>query len=519
MALDRLSPVTSFSGHGVEPHLVELTHWVAQNWWGPWRATLSSASAPRVRNKYVNSRHGKVDAHVDETISSAVQSLWGKGGGLVVVPPLMSSLSVVVDAAVRGPVLVVCPTVRMAVMGAAALRRKGLTTALVPDDWEQARAGVDVVIGARSAVFAPCAQLSSIVVIDEHDESLHEERSPTWDAVSVARERARRASIPVLLTSSVPSARSLVETDPNIEWVPSDGGWPTITITDLANVPVSGSLLSSELFDVVSQKNLSTICVLNTKGKARLIVCKSCREVQSCRDCSSLLAQDDDGKMFCQRCSSNYGSVCVGCGRSSFAIARGGVTQLRTQLESSRPDGIVEVTADTDDTWEKGRVFIGTEAALFRIPSADCVVFADIDRDLGAPRMTAASEVLTLIARAARLVGSRGRIIIQTRQPQHRLFAALSSHDVSSALREFISSEITQRKMLGLPPFSRIVRIALPDDAVIDPRILPSEVLMAKSDGAVLLRSSSHESLSSVIDQLRLQFGTSMRVYADPRRF
>jgi primosomal protein N' (replication factor Y) (superfamily II helicase) len=84
-------------------------------------------------------------------------------------------------------------------MGAAFLRRKGLSTALVPDEWDGARGGVDVVIGTRSAVFAPCPELKAVVVIDEHDELLKEERSPAWDATAVASERARHAGIPLIL--------------------------------------------------------------------------------------------------------------------------------------------------------------------------------------------------------------------------------------------------------------------------------------------------------------------------------
>ena len=519
VAIDRLSPIAVLSGAGVDSDVVPLTQWVARHWWGPWRAVLASASAPRIRERLVHSRRSASVPVVSDSVALATRAMWANGGGLVAVPPLASSLSCVVEVAQHGSVLVVCPTVRMAIAGAAALRRRGLTTALIPDDWENARAGVDVVIGTRSAVFAPVDGMSSIVVIDEHDESLHEERAPTWDAMAVARERARTASVPFYATSPVPSAASLFVFSNATQWVRSDREWPQIHVSDLNDIPVSGSLLSSELLQSVSDVSRSTVCVLNTKGKARLIVCKSCREVQRCAECLSLLTQDDEGVLHCVRCAKSSGSVCQKCGRASFVVPRGGVSQLRQQLEANSASEIVEITSDSDDNWTAGHVFIGTEAVLYRVPSADTVVFADIDRDLGAPRMTAGSEVLALVARAARIVGANGRIIIQTRQPDHPLMKALVSLSVIDGVRDAVESDLARRVDLGLPPVSRVVRVVLPKGYEIGDGVIADDVLIAHEEEAVLLRSESDSALDDTLQRMRDEFGTQMRVYADPRRF
>jgi primosomal protein N' (replication factor Y) len=519
LSLERLSPLFSVSGAGVEPHLMGLTQWVAREWFGSWRATLSSASAPRMREKPVHARRGTSPTIPDDAVASAAIEITQQGGGLLVVPPVLSALNVVAALAGKGSVLVVCPTVRMAIMGAASLRRRGFTTALVPDDWEFARAGVDVVIGARSAVFAPCADISAIVVIDEHDESLHEERSPAWDAVAVVRERAQRENVPLVLTSPIPSMQSLIDDASRTLHVSAEVQWPTISVIDLEEVPVANSLLSSELLQAVAEKGTTTVCVLNTKGKARLIVCKSCRAVQSCKQCAALLTQNDQGVLLCERCNNEHGSVCVSCGRSSFVVPRGGVSQLRTQLEASSPNPIIEVTSDSDDSWTKGNVFIGTEAVLYRIPTADTAVFADIDRDLGAPRLTASSEVLALIARAARIVGVHGRIIIQTRQLGHPLMKALASHDVASALRALADSDLAQRQLFSMPPYSRIVRITLTGEASIESATFDDAVDVAKDGDSYLLRSLSRDAITQAISHVREVFGTSVRVHADPRRY
>ncbi len=519
IALDRLSPLVSISGIGVEEHLLPLVSWVARRWMGSHRAVLQSAQSPRVKARVVHPRHGAVSYDASDVVVAATKQARTLGGALLVIPPAMSALTVVTTLAESGPVLVVCPTQRMAHIGAAFLRRKGLTTAEIPDEWDNARAGVDVVIGARSAVFAPCAELSAIVVIDEHDESLHEERAPTWNAAEVATERAQLAGVPIVLTSAVPSLAALVSWVDKTIHVDSAHGWPKIEIVDLASVPVAGSLLSTELLTSISAPGTTTACVLNTKGKARLIVCKSCRKTQNCPTCLSLLTQLDDATLFCSRCETQHGGVCVSCGRSAFLVPRGGVTQLTSQVQASSANPVIEVTSDSDESWTKGNVFIGTEAVLYRVPQADCVVFADIDRDLGAPRMSAPIEVAAVVARAARMVGSTGKVVIQTRVVDHPLLIALGSNNIAVALQAWRDSVLAQRRALGLPPYSYVARITLTPPHTSEEIPELQSVLVARDEDALLLRAVHREDLEAAITQLRATFGVHMRVHVDPLRY
>lgn len=516
---EKLSPIVSVSGAGVEPEVVPLTQWISSHWWGSWRAVLSSATAPRARIRDVNPRHGTSPAAPTDEVAGVTRELAVTGGGLLIVPPLASALNVVATMALNGPVLAVCPTQRMASVGAASLRRRGFTTAVVPQEWEVARAGVDVVIGARSAVLAPCAGMSSIVVIDEHDELLQEERAPTWDAPTVAQERARRAGVPCILTSAVPSLRARLRNADTTAEVTIGRGWPQVRVVDLGNVPVSGSLLSTEMLESVALPNSTTLIVLNTKGKARLIACKSCRALQKCSTCESLLTQHDDGELACERCSASRGSVCVSCGRASFVTARGGTGHLKTQLEKSQAKSVVEVTAESDDSWTSGSVFLGTEAVLYRVPSAQNIVFADIDRDLGAPRMSAPHEVAALIARAARIVGAAGTVVVQTRQPQHPLLQAFASEQPQAALSKWADEQMTQSRMLGLPPFSQVVKISVVAPRTIDEVPMIDGINMARGDEEVLLRATSHSEMSLAVAHIRSVLGTSIRVHANPARF
>jgi len=517
--IERLSPVVSVSGHGVESDIVPLTKWLAEEFYGSWRSALSRASAPTVRSTVMHPRRGKLSAVVDDTVVDAARRLTTKGGGLLVVPPSASVLNVVADLSQKGSVLVVCPTQNMASLGAASLRRRGLTTAVIPDDWHVARVGVDVVLGARSAVLAPCAGLSAIVVIDEHDELHHDERSPTWNSVSVARQRATQAGVPLILSSAVPSAESVVTEASRTEVVHDADLWPRFVIENLDDVPVAGSLLSSTLLSSITRPNETTVCVLNTKGKARLLVCKSCRAVQACGTCASLLTQDDQGVLHCARCQQDAGSVCVSCGRTTFTVPRGGVSQLVAQLHKSTQKSIVEVTAESDNSWVKGSVFVGTEAALFRVPTADTVVFADIDRDLSAPRVTASREVAALIVRAARLVGARGTVVIQTRTPHHPLLSAFANEQPMQALQEWNTRDIEQRQAFMLPPFALMASVSLADDEPFVDVQLPDGVSSALMAHQLVVRAGTRELLTAAIGSLREKYGTRLRVHADPTRY
>lgn len=520
-----LLPILSVSGLGVEPELVQLTASVARRFFGPWRAVLSQASAPRVRGRTVHAKRGKLTPAQPDPVSLAAGEAIASGGGLVVVPPLASALSVVSRAAMEGPVLVVCPTQRMAQLGAASLRRKGLTTAVVPEEWEAARAGVDVVIGARSAVFAPCPMMAAVVVIDEHDELLHEERSPTWNARDVARERAATAQVPCLLTSPVPSAEAMSAHADRLHVAQCARAWPRIEVVDLDEVPVAGSLLGSTMLAALADRSRTSICVLNTKGAARVVVCRSCRAAQGCRECAALLSLDGHSSLACPRCGLDHGQVCTACGRTSFLAVRGGIAQLARQLRDSLGIDPIEVSADTDTTGAAGSVYVGTEALLHRMARVDTVVFADIDRDLGVPRMTASREVLSLLVRAARLVGEEGRIIVQTRRPGHPVMAALASGDVASALMAWQRHDLAQREMFALPPFARLVRVGVaagtevPDPAASAGLDGIAGVEVARFGDHLVVKTASPESMDVAVAAARSFLGQSARVHADPQRY
>ena len=507
---ERLAEVLSVAGVGVDPVVVSLSGWMADRWCGPRRNVLTSASPPRRRGRPAHPAHGS-GVQTDDDVAEAAREVMDHGGGVLMVPPLSSALSAVLAAASRGTVLVVCPTLRMARLGAAHLRRRGLTTAEVPDEVDAALAGRDVVIGARSAVLSACAGLAAIVVIDEHEESLHEERVPTWWAAEVALERGRRADVPVVLTSAVPSARGEMLCG-RARDIPS-GGWPTVSIVDLNEVPVRGSLLSTDALNAVRTSSGRSLLVLNTKGTARLVACRRCRNLIVCAVCGSTVTVDD-GVARCGACRQEGTGACASCGSTGTVNVRPGTARLADDV--ARATGVVvrEVTADIDDIGGSADAWVGTDALLHRVRDAGTVVFLDIDRDLSVPRSSAPREVLAAVARAARIVGRNGRVVIQTRQPAHPLLVALASGDV----RAWLDDDVALRRRLLLPPYSEVAVLGF--DAAPEPASLPSidGVDTSVEGKEVLVRSADVASLTAFVASVRASTKGRVRVAVNPPR-
>lgn len=119
-------------------------------------------------------------------------------------------------------------------------------------------------------------------------------------------------------------------------------------------------------------------------------------------------------------------AVCHACGRTVFSVLRAGTAQLQGELSATAARTVVEVTKETSlDKLDLSCAYVGTEALLYRVSSADVVVFLDIDAELMAPRLSALADTLALLVRAARVVGIHGRIIVQTRAIDHPLIQAI----------------------------------------------------------------------------------------------
>jgi primosomal protein N' (replication factor Y) len=420
--------------------------------------------------------------------------------------------------------------------------------------WDRTRRGACVVLGGRSAVLAPVPDLGAIVVVDDGSEALKEERSPTWHARDLAAERARRLGARLTVVSPAPPLES-----PGPMLMPSRiderAGWPITEVVDRRREPpglglfspravaalraaVPPDLRSSGTGGVPQERRTAgsgvrAVCVLNRKGRARLLACADCGDIARCERCEAAVAEGDSGAdgvllLVCATCAATRPRVCVRCGSMKLKVLRAGVSKVREELAALLPGvGVAMVDAATGDLPPEP-VLIGTEAVLHRVEphphgSTAVVVFLDFDAELLAPRFRAGEQALWLLVRAARLVGPRaaaGRLLVQTRMPRHEVIEAAVRAD-PGLLAE---TERPRRQLLDLPPYAALARLT-GDAPALAPavRSLRSAAGIGVSDGAdgtVLVRGPTTDALADAL-ALALAAGRPegrLRAEVDPMR-
>ena len=526
--LIKFKDVISLLSEGPSEEVVQLSQWAAQRFCGPVRAVLSSAS-PSLRIKKLGTRHsGAARKSGQRGVVAEAEELFDNQRGGVLVWPAPRPLRPVLESGIsRGRTLVVTPSVGFARTIAQALRREGLSVALMPDDWQRAAEGVDVVVGARSAVWASIPELKSIIVLDEHDERLQDERSPTWHSRDVAIERARALGIPCLLVSPLPTVSATHWAGSQaLRFVePASGDWPSIEVVDPYSdlgdeeKPQFG-LLSSRLIEVLRDKSKTVVCILNTKGRSRLLSCKACKAIVRCEKCDAAVIQNEEGILECNRCGAHRPATCQSCSSNALALLRKGVAKMRDEIEKAALRQVVELSAETTVAANAASlVYIGTEAALHRVSSADVVVFLDFDNELFAPTYRAGEQAWTLLIHATRLLkgSSKALIVLQSQDASNTQYTDFVSPD----LQLLIEREQKKRKVMQLPPYAAMARVVFAD-----PTFNPADWAHCKlafsssvKTAEFLVRAENDEALSQGIAQLRDELSTRFRCYVDPMRY
>lgn len=515
--LDGLKPIAKWSSRGPSAEVIELAAWAALRWAGRRRNFLAAASPHRNVEHVPSSRR---TGAVVEPRSPASTSILEAGGGVLRLPPTSDPMPAILSAAALGPTVAVVPAVDQAILLASRLRRTGLTVALAPNDWAAAAGGVDVVIGSRVVAWAPCPGLAAAVVVDEHDEALQDEGSPTWHARDVLIERCRKIGAPVLLVSPCPTLTA-------IEWggltrPPHERerrGWPIVEVVDRTDEePWKRSLVTSELIRHLRDHERRVVCISNTTGRARLLACRQCRELTRCERCDAAVVQADDGSLVCLRCDTVRPAVCLVCGAGRFANLRPGVTRLREELEAAANRPAVLVTGDGTDRPPEAGVYVGTEAALHRVERADTVAFLDFDRELLAPRYRAGEQAMALLVRAARLVGPRdrgGRVLVQTFLPHHEVVQAALLADPG----RIVEGERERRRMLGLPPYGAYAEISgTGSDEFVRGLAHVAGVTIVGTDDRYVARADDWLELGRVLTAGERPPGSRLRIAVDPPR-
>lgn len=547
----RLQPLVAVSSAGPPPEVVALCRSVAYRCAGPLAAVLRSASppnnvAPGSITPRAGAEAGPLDldlpaSDTDRAADALVQSL-GKGEVIVVRwPPLFDRRRLVASLlAVHGSTIVLTADGTRAAAFHRWLSARGTRTVLLHSDvsaaartdaWRVAAGGGCVVVGGRSAAFAPVPDLECAVLLDEGDEALQEERSPTWHARDVLFERSPATYVVTPAPTAV-AVRAAATVAAPLDTVESSG-WPRVEVVDQRDEPPGVGLLSDPLVAAVQSTfagSRLSVLVLNRRGGVRLLRCATCHQLTRWDAHGRVLLADEPGVS----ASVPPGArprFCVHCGGTRLVERRGGVQRLAATLSARVPKADVAVVDAAVGHVPDVPVVVGTEAVLHRDEvrrrRPGLVAFVDFDAELGAPRYRAAEQALWLVVRAARVLAagdrSESRVLIQTHDPDHVVVQAARR----GAPQLVAADELDRRAAFGLPPFGALAEVrgasealAAAADALAAIEKPGTGITVDVTDKRVMVRAQEPEvlarALERAVDAGRAHGG--VRVATDPPR-
>ena len=356
--------------------------------------------------------------------------------------------------------------------------------------WRILRGEVRVVIGTRTAVFAPLARLGLIIVDEEHDGGYKSDRTPRFDARWVARRRAAITDARVILGSATPDLVSLARVRgghaERAELVERRvGAAPGIEVADLRAELAGGnrSIFSTALADALGalrRGSEQAVLLLNRRGAATFILCRDCGESLRCPDCElPFVFHLDGGTLRCHHCgrSSVPTEKCPSCGSGRIRYFGAGTQRVEAELRTRYP-GLRIGRLDSDalaarrgfetiyDDFREGRtdVLVGTQLAAkgLDLPSVTLAGVIAADVTLNLPDYRAAERTFQLLAQVAGRAGRGplpGRVIFQTYAPGHYAVRNAAALDVDG----FADDELLRRRLLSYPPFSLLARLLIAD--------------------------------------------------------
>jgi primosomal protein N' (replication factor Y) len=357
-----------------------------------------------------------------------------------------------------------------------AVLHSALTDAERRDERVRIAAGAaPIVVGARSAVFAPLGRVGVICVDEEHDQAYKQESDPRYDARTVAAKRAALEGAVAIFGSATPRPESWERLERLELGGRLAGPLPPVRVVDLrreAGYPLSAPLLAE--LGAIAEGGGKAILLLNRRGLAPAIHCRSCGQTRRCPNCDVALVLHADERLHCHHCSWSVetGPRCPVCGSGELARIGAGTQRLERELERQLPE-LERIRLDADSVRRPGEL----AAALRRFAAADRAVLVgtqmvakghhfggvalaavvDADAGLGMPDFRAEERTFQLLTQLAGRSGrdAPGRVLVQTFQPDARPIVHAARHDVS----RFLTEELERRRELGYPPFRHLVRV------------------------------------------------------------
>ena len=358
------------------------------------------------------------------------------------------------------------------------------------DQWQRILQGkVRIVIGARSAVFAPLAAPDLIIVDEEHEPAYKQDDGLRYNGRDLAVLRAKFADCPVLLASATPSVTSFYHAEHGKYCLLTmgkrvhDQAMPEVEIVDLREKQEGrkSTFFSEQLFTALQEnleKQEQSLLFVNRRGYAAFMLCRDCGYIIQCRHCKvSLTHHQRDNRLLCHYCgySTTPNLICPDCGSGSVVGLGVGSERIEQEVRQLFPHArVIRLDSDTSrdrkaylDILEKVRkhevdILVGTQmvAKGLHFPAMTLVGVVWADSGLGIPDYKAAERSYQLLAQVTGRAGRGqypGKVIIQTHQPKHYVIEYAQSH----TYRDLYRQETALRQVLTYPPFGRLVNIRL----------------------------------------------------------
>jgi primosomal protein N' (replication factor Y) len=420
--------------------------------------------------------HGVTGSGKTEVYFRAVEAALACGRGAIVLVPEIGLTPMLVRAA------------RSRFGGTVSVLHSELSAGERHDQWWRIREGDSrVVVGARSAVFAPVPDLGLVVVDEEHDGSYKQDESPRYHGRDVAVMRARLEACPVLLGSATPSVESHANALRGkyerllLPHRIGPQGLPSVEIVDRRAMlraggdPILGPTLRDALAARLARREQSLV-LLNRRGYATSLLCRECAQEAMCPNCSVSLTLHQGGRSaLCHYCGheAKAPTSCPSCRGAYLRLTGFGTERVAEAVQEALPGARVDrldrdrasrrgVLAQTLAAFEKGEidVLVGTQmiAKGHDFPRVTLVGVVDADVGLGIPDFRSAERTFQLLTQVAGRAGrgdTAGEVILQSHMPDHYALGHACAQDYDS----FFEREMEFRRTMGYPPVAALVNV------------------------------------------------------------
>lgn len=438
--------------------------------------------------------------------------------------------------------------------------------------WARVQSGeATIVIGTRSALFAPIKNLGAIILDEEHEFTYKQEDFPKYHARDIARKRAELEGAILILGSATPSLESYYRAKTNnsqLLVLPERIGnrsLPSVEIIDMREELKKGNktILSSAMHQLISEalsKKEQLILLMNRRGYSTFVICRECGYVAQCPDCHvSLVYHQKTNTMECHYCHfrQSVPEICPSCGSSYIRFFGSGTEKVEEIVRLCYPDAVVE-RMDKDTTSRRGSgekilerfrqgkidILIGTQmvAKGHDIPNVTAIGIISADTVLHIPDFRASEQTFSLLTQVAGRAGRGdipGHVVIQTYSPEEPSILDAAKQDYY----DFAERELEERKLFDNPPYSRLFKCTIyknnelelneVNQKLIEELSRVSEInellgpypevpLFHRSSGKwyqhILIKTKAPEELTPLLASLKKKYDSSLRIDRDPLR-